>query len=325
MLCMSRGQSDHENVEIMREAFYQHGWILLREYLPATIIDAAYDSLSQLYPTADQYFADPSNRENSRFNASRVRSELHPDDDELTSGPAYRRAQFAGVEDFPFTSSELNRIVLDPSIIGLARDLLGCDNPMLYQAVAFAKYFRATNYEQPMHVDYYTHTITAPRQRDQIEFFVYLHDVSADLAPPRFVSREASHHRPLVPYYLLPSQAPELYAAETSTPAGRGSVIVYGPDVWHRAVDLDRPGGARFVLNFSYKNPERPWVGFQSFARGSLRPAWNALIAISTPEMLIALGFPAPGHPWWTEEALNTVQLRYPTLDLRLWHKAMHR
>jgi hypothetical protein len=31
------------------------------------------------------------------------------------------------------------------------------------------------------------------------------------------------------------------------------------------------------------------------------------------------LGFPPPGHPYWTEETLTGVAARYPMLDLSPW------
>ncbi len=194
---------------------------------------------------------------------------------------------------------------------------------MLYQAVSFAKYSGATNYEQPLHVDYSTHTVIAPKPSEQVEFFVYLHDVPADLAPPRFVSRTRTGNLALVPYYVSPIDAPELYAAETSTPAAAGSVVAYGPVTWHRAVDLERPAGARFVLNLSYSRPDMPWIGFQAFGRTSLRPAWQRLIECASPPTLCALGFPRPGHSWWTKDVLRTVQLRYPETDFSLWWNAL--
>ena len=48
----------------------------------------------------------------------------------------------------------------------------------------------------------------------------------------------------------------------------------------------------------------------------------------TTPEMvqtvaqLTVLGFPGPGHPYWTEETLRGVAARYPFLDLEPWRQA---
>ena len=34
------------------------------------------------------------------------------------------------------------------------------------------------------------------------------------------------------------------------------------------------------------------------------------------------LGFPAPGHPYWTAQTLAGVAARYPMLDLSPWRDA---
>ncbi|SHN46634.1 hypothetical protein [Cryptosporangium aurantiacum] len=37
---------------------------------------------------------------------------------------------------------------------------------------------------------------------------------------------------------------------------------------------------------------------------------------------LLALGFPPPGHPFWTPDTLAGMALRYPALDLTPWSDA---
>ena len=36
---------------------------------------------------------------------------------------------------------------------------------------------------------------------------------------------------------------------------------------------------------------------------------------------LTVLGFPEPGHRYWTEETLRGVAARYPLLDMEPWRK----
>ena len=41
-----------------------------------------------------------------------------------------------------------------------------------------------------------------------------------------------------------------------------------------------------------------------------------------TARQLTVLGFPAPGHPYWTEDTLRGVAARYPLLDMTPWRQA---
>src|SRR5262249_24271945 len=40
----------------------------------------------------------------------------------------------------------------------------------------------------------------------------------------------------------------------------RGTLLTYRPDEFHRAVDLTAPGGARFLLNVSFKPAGQDWI-----------------------------------------------------------------
>ena len=54
-------------------------------------------------------------------------------------------------------------------------------------------------------------------------------------------------------------------------------------------------------------------------------PQWQPFVERLTPDQLAVFGFPTPGHPYWTAETLDGVQLRYPRLDLTPWRAAMPR
>jgi hypothetical protein len=45
----------------------------------------------------------------------------------------------------------------------------------------------------------------------------------------------------------------------------------------------------------------------------------------ATLRQLVALGFPEPGHPYWTEETLQGVAARYPRLDMTPWREVAAR
>ena len=97
-----------------------------------------------------------------------------------------------------------------------------------------------------------------------VESFLYLSDVHAGTAPTHLVPlRDSVGHSPTEPL-IMPNGDPEIYAAERPATGVRGSLLAYRPDVFHRGVDLTDPGGARFLLNVSFKHAGHDWVGYDS-------------------------------------------------------------
>jgi hypothetical protein len=121
----------------------------------------------------------------------------------------------------------------------------------------------------------------------------------------------------------MPDTAPELYAAERPARGVRGSLLAYRTDVFHRGVDLTDPGGARFLLNVSYKITGQDWIGYHTTQSRSTWPNWVQLVESLNPRELELFGFPPPGHPIWTDTLLDETALRYPKLDLAPWRQAL--
>jgi hypothetical protein len=121
----------------------------------------------------------------------------------------------------------------------------------------------------------------------------------------------------------MPEGDPELYRAEQGAPGVRGSYLAYRPDVFHRAVDLTEPDGARFLLNASYKHAGQDWVGYHTMQSRSTSPHWVRFVEASTPDELALFGFPPPGHPIWSTELLEATQRLYPRLDLAPWRRPL--
>jgi len=194
----------------------------------------------------------------------------------------------------------------------------------LYQARSNAKYTGLTNYEQPMHTDR-NHSFLPPLTQTpslHVESFLYLSDVHEGTAPTHLVPLPDSvGHSPTEPL-IMPDGDPAIYAAERSATGGRGSLLAYRPDVFHRGVDLTDPGGARFLLNVSFKHAGQDWVGYDSIQSRANSAAWDRFAEASTPEELALFGFPRPGHPIWDADMLAETALRYPKLDLTPWLEA---
>lgn len=285
------------------------GFVILPGFLPAEDLAPAVQELDQMFPTADG-FHDGTDPRRERFTGD----------------------EFAGIDTFPFASTRISLLAVHQRVPDLAEALLDAD-VHLYGAEAWAKYTGACDYDQDLHRDYLNHTIlvpsTAPGCR-QVEMFVFLHDVPEELGPPHLVSRRHTAGFPAVPNWLLrPGREstfrfaapadPALYAAEVSGAGPAGTVIAFDPGTFHRGTQLTAPRGARYSMQLCFRPTGMEWGHRVGWAVKSFTTEWTEFVSRATPRQLRTLGFPPPGHPYWTPETLAGTALRYPGLDLRPW------
>ena len=74
----------------------------------------------------------------------------------------YAASQFAGVEEFPYRSWDLNRLAVHPDLVDAAERYLRTTELHLYKVELWAKYAGAVNYDQPLHRDYGSHSLVVP-------------------------------------------------------------------------------------------------------------------------------------------------------------------
>ena len=77
------------------------------------------------------------------------------------------------------------------------------------------------------------------------------------------------------------------------------------------------------MLHVSYRPAAAEWGGYQAWPFKGFSMEWHRFVAQATPEQLAVLGFPAPGHPFWTAETVAGVGRRYPGLDVGPWRDAL--
>jgi hypothetical protein len=286
-----------------RRRWEEDGWFVLERAVPEADLKAAQNALSRLFPAAQEM--------------------ANGDGGE---GLEKWRTWDAAWPEFPFRSRSLNRLVLGDGMINLAQELLGTHDVRMYAAIATAKYARQpSEYNQLLHTDFPNHTLTVPRAEPgyhQMETFVYLGDVGPDNGATRFVSRTRTRHIPVEEHTLNLDDYGDLYDDPSDASAPAGSVVVYRPDVYHRSVDFTDPTRARFMLHVSFKPAAMEWGGYQAWPFKGFSAEWHAFVQGAGPRQLTALGFPAPGHPFWTDETLAGVARRYPGLDLSPWESA---
>ena len=249
------------------------------------------------FPSPEEYFSDPA------------------------AFPEYAGDQFAGVEEYPYRSWDLNRLAFHPDLVDAVERYLGTVDLHLYKVELWAKYAGAADYDQPLHRDYGSHSLVVPRldgQFQQLTSFIFLSDVTEDDGPTRIVPYELGKDVPFTPLYIAFGALGLTARSPSVGPAG--SLFVYRTDVLHRGSNLvgARPHGFR---SWPTSRPGGPpgvgrWHGRSSLpSDGPNDPAVHGAGAD-------LFGFPPPGHPYWNEQTLADVALRYPGLDVEPYRGA---
>lgn len=298
--------------------------MLVPDLVPTGVVDAAVEALWQLVPRPEE-FRDPDHPRRRAFldlnRGSWAVQDLGPEE------PAFREEQFVGHLSWPFHAGDaLNRLVVEENVLAFAEAALGAPDIRLYQAGVWAKYAGAASYAQPFHLDRNHSWVPLRAERGWwfLEGFLYLSDVDDDSGAPRLVPR--AHAPDSDPGRALTiEETAALDAHAVSVPGRRGSFLAYRGDVWHRATALEDPDASRFVLIVCFKLAHQEWIGFD--AMHSIVDHWRFpdFVAGSTPRELEVVGFPRPGHAFWTEAGVDALALRYPGLDVEPWRRALVR
>jgi hypothetical protein len=271
----------------------QQGFSLLEGFLGPDELEAAQAALWKHFPTPDEYFADPTTPENTRFAGN----------------------QFAGVEEFPYRSWDLNRLAVHPDLVDAAERYLESTDLHLYKVELWAKYANAVDYDQPLHRDYGSHSLVVPRPEpryQQITTFIYLSDVTQDDGPTVIVPYVAGKDVPYTPLYL-PFGA--LARSEVRCVGPAGSLLVYRTDILHRGSNFTAAGRSRFSILVDFQVRGTTWGGKMAWPKQSPE-RWAKFIPQCTVRQRDLFGFPRPGDAYWTEETLTGVAERYPGINL---------
>ncbi len=255
----------------------EQGWILLEGLVGREEIDAAADDLRLLFPSSEEYHADPEGVTERRQGHP---AQPEPDYVWPDEGVGFRPEQQRWGGLFPFSGSgTLNRLYVHPSIVDFAERALGGTDIRLYQAQASAKYSGLTNYEQPMHVDRNHSWLPAGHEAPwwNLQGFLYLSDVLESDNPTRLVPVDRSAHVTSPYGVVMPDMDPQLYADERAVPGVRGSYLAYRSDVFHRGAPFGSPGTARFTAGIAFKHAQQDWIGYDQQQSRSTGPEWTDL------------------------------------------------
>lgn len=286
-----------------RQEWQTDGWCVIPSVVPADDLVAAQRAVDRLFPTAREMDSGVTN------------DRTEP----------WRTTFDAKWPEFPYQSRALNRLTFHDVVLDLAESFLGSDDLRMYGSLVTAKYAnQSSGFNQLLHADFPNHTILAPRIDDgypQLELFVYLTDVHAGAT--RLVSRRKTAHIPVEQHTLAYTDFPELYDDPGVAEGAAGSIVAYRPDVYHRSVDVTEPGVRRIMMHVSFRLAEAEWSQYQAWAFKGFSTEWHNFVQASGPRELALVGFPKPGHPYWTEDTIRRVNARYPGLDMTPWRTAL--
>ena len=300
------------------KSWSEDGFVILPEYIPAEVLAKALDELELMFPAADDFHDGVNPDRTARFMGD----------------------EFNGIDSFPFASLALNQVPVCDALVSLASTLLGTPDIRLYSAEAWAKYEGAADYDQDLHRDYLNHTILVPSSDPafrQVELFVFLCDVTAELGAPRMVPRSAlTDALPAKPNFFPrtdPSDddegfiaspgRPDLYDNEIPATGPAGTVVAFQPQTVHRGSAITQPRGSRVTMHLNYRPAAAEWAHRHAWADRSHDSHWYKFVEHADARQLELFGFPPPGHPYWTPETLTGVAQRYPGLDMTPWQSVV--
>ncbi len=280
----------------------EQGFTIVTGFLAPDELEAAKQALWMHYPRPEEYFADPS---------------AHPE---------YAQSQFEGERLAPWKSWDLNRLAFHPDLVDLAARFLGSADLHLYNAILWAKYAGAIDYDQVHHRDFVNHTLVVPNRDDpgrQMTSMILLSNVDEEDGPTKVVPLEAGGTRPYWPTGsneefaggtgIEPGAFPD---SEVSVTGPAGTLFTYRTDVLHRGSQITGEGRARYVLLADYEVWGPRWTDRMGWPAHSLSPHWTEMMERATPRERELFGFPAIGDPYWNDQTLTDVQCRYSRMDM---------
>ncbi len=277
--------------EAILEEVRQQGFAVMEGFLGHDELRDAQRALSLHFPSHDEYFSDP-----QRF-------------------PSFRSGQFAGVEEFPYRSFELNRLAVHEDLVDAAERYLETAELHLYKIELWAKYAGAVDYAQPLHRDFGSHSLVVPRtdgRFGQLTTFIYLSDVTEADGPTTLVPYPYGRDVPFTPLYL---EFGALADVEVQALGPAGSLLLYRTDILHRGSNFTAERRSRFSLLVDFQGAAR-----RGAARWRGRRTDRTVGRNSYPHVRCAsaslFGFPRPGDPYWNEQTLADVAKRYPGMDM---------
>jgi hypothetical protein len=210
------------------------------------------------------------------------------------------------------------RLAIDDNLVELAARVLGSDDLNLYKMELWAKYAGAASmgYDQHHHRDFGNHSIVVPQRADpvqQMTTFLLLSDVDETCGPTRLVPFERGEHVPLWPHDVAMG---ELVDDEVAIVGTAGSLFAYRTDILHRGSEITGHHASRFTLMADFQVWGKRWNAKLAWPHHAFADGWREMLARATVRQRALFGFPDPGDPYWDDQTIHDVGLRYPGMDM---------
>jgi hypothetical protein len=282
------------------EQYFRYGYVIVPGFLTKAELATARAGMLTYFPTAEELTATP-----QRY------------------GSIYDDPEHLQVE-FPFANDALNDVSTHPELVNCVERVLGHNDVLLSQAAIWAKYAGTGDFEQGLHLDYQGNTLVVPREDGdyrQVNMILYYSDVGADLGPTYVVSQEKTAKMPLWPTHRTRKKDAKLYEHERPVLARAGDLFIFGMRTWHRASDITADHGVRFSHHLVWRSARHGFQGYHQWSHMGEKPELQSFIERATPRQREVLGFPPPRDPYWTDETLAAIALRYPKMDMKPYRR----
>ena len=71
-----------------------------------------------------------------------------------------------------------------------------------------------------------------------------------------------------------------------------------------------------------YKAADASWTNKHAFGHLGQHPEMIEFVTNVDPATRTLLDIPAPGHPYWTDQTIADMAVRYPGIDMAAYHAA---
>jgi hypothetical protein len=283
-----------------------HGFVIVENFLTTEELEGARSDLTHTLPGWVEYCDDPSLPKPECWESGRI--------------------QNGGPMQFPYTGLFLNDITLHPELRAFAAEMMGHDELYCEQSHLSVKCKgHPGDRDQGMHCDFGNHTLAYPPDDPaywQTAYLLYYTDVSTDHAPTAVCSWTHYPEKLRWPAHYSREDRAELYDNEINVVVPAGSLLAYSMRTFHRGTPF-RTDGGRIGQFITYAPAAWKWLGIVGWSAQAIRPEFRQWIEGASPEERTLLGFPSPGHEYWTPETVEGVAARYPAMDMTPYERAI--
>ena len=286
------------------EHYKTHGYAVVENFLKKEELEAIRNELKDIMPGWVEFCDNPKNSKPEGWN-----QDAYFDDSSSTK--------------FPFSGQALNAVTAHPEFRKFAKMMAGGNDVRCEESSLSLKCKgHPRDEDQPMHCDFGNHTLAYPPDDPaywQTTFVLFYTDVSLDHAPTAICPKDHYSDNFILSRVCSRTDRPELYANEIKATLSAGSVLMYSHRIYHRGTRFQKDVG-RIGHWVSYSPSAWQWLGTDGLSKygGNLRGTeiLRPWVESATAEQRTAMGFPPPGHPYWTKETIAGVSARYPGMDM---------